>query len=635
MLKAVLRGRKCFVQVPSSTTSCLGPWKLLHSSSCLFKSTLEEVKEKERSITPKAKKAKLKMDPFVKNLFYGVIDPNIFAYPELDQGSLNIALEMKEEIEKCMRADSSLSNSEEKISSGTLSKLKELGLFKLNIPQQYGGLESTCTEIILLSEALSKNPSLFHTLNVHLHYISNLFTMYANDEQKERYLPALASGDLHIGFAAWEKNAGIDLSNMETTVSFRGDSFVLNGTKHWVCNGGIADKFVVFAKELEGGKQSVSCFLVDKNSDGITAKSMDTLGLQGFNAWELEFKKTVIPKENLIGASGQGLSILTSLLNGKFTLAGANIGLLRDLIDQTALHAIKRETFGKPLIEHDIVKQHLAEASARLYALESITYMTADLYDNIEDPDLTVEAAIVKVYSCETTMWIVQKCLSILGSNSYLKDHPYELILRDVLFTPLVDSSADALRMTIALLCLQHVGHSYQDIVLKRRNPLHHPTDSLKALWDRAFQSEEKVAGFKGVIYENVHPTLEISAALIEKSILRMFRIIEDVLVTWGSEIDHRQMLHARIADCAIDLYVATAVIARASRSMSIGLRNCDTDRVLSNAISLEVFERVKLNLESIMNSPYSNTDASYSEMAKFIVHEKKYPFAHPLTRNY
>lgn len=573
MLRVVLQGRHCLH--PASFTSArplVVSLKFLHTSYACHTSALEEMKEKERAIRPEPLPPKMKMEPFVKNLFRGKIDPHIFAFPELDQGALEIVDDMKLEMEKFLNAENiSTFSPGPRISSEFIEKLKQVGIFKANIPKQYGGLELSCTEMIALAEVYAKDLSLFHTLNTHVHYISSLFSNFASEELKEKFLPSLASGDLQIGFALWEENAGVDVSKLNCTADFFGSSFILTGKKKWVCNGGIADKFIVFAAEeknpIGGVPDVVTCFLVDKHAEGVSARSMDTLGVNGYNAWEVTFDKTVVPMENIIGVQGEGLSILRSLINGKLTLTGAYAGLLRDLLNATVHHAINKETFGKPLIEYHIVQQHLAEAATRIYALESISFMTADLYDNVEDPDIEVETAIVKLHSSETLLFVLQKCMAVLGSDAYLKDKPYERILRDALFSPMVESSADSLRMTIALHCLSHVGKNFQEHVIERRNPLFYPAKALKYMYTKQMKFFDIDPDYKAVVHEHCHPSLETPAELLEKAVILLGRCTEETLVRWGKDIDDQQMNLARLADIAVDLYVSAAVLARSSRA--------------------------------------------------------------------
>ncbi|XP_034248809.1 complex I assembly factor ACAD9, mitochondrial-like [Thrips palmi] len=636
MLRLFSQGR----HVSSSANLICVSQRLLHRSSPYLSSALEEVKQRERSLQPEPRRAKMKMSPYVKNLFRGLVDPFVFGYLELDQGSLNIAEDMKSEIHKFLESeDLSVLNSGGRISDETIAKLKELGVFKLNIAQQYGGLELTCAEMLKLCEEFSKVPSLFQTLSTHFQYISPLFSNFASHEQKEKYLPALASGDLHIGFALWEEGAGVDVSSIQCRAEFLGDNYILSGTKQWVCNAGIADKYVVFASDGDASNigtpnAKVTCFIVDKNAEGISAKSMETLGMNGYSAWEVTFDKTVVSKDNLIGLPGEGLKILKTLLYGKFSLAGANIGLLRDLLNTTLHHSIKKETFGKPLVANDIVQQHLAEAAARLYALESITYMTADFYDNIEDPDIEAEVGIVKIYSSESMKYIAERCLKILGSDCYLTNKPYERVLRDMLFTPLVDTSVDTLRMTVALLGLKHAGSSFQEEVLHNRNPLLHPKKVMRGLF-KSYVSWDREPDIDHLIFENVHPTLVNSADTLEKAIFDFGKITEETLVKWGAELDSRQMNLARLADVATNLYVCTAVLARTSRAISIGLRSCDIDGFMATSLVAEITQSIADLKDALQSSPYGNNDANYTNITKAMIHEKKFTAAHPLSRNY
>ncbi|XP_026277048.1 complex I assembly factor ACAD9, mitochondrial [Frankliniella occidentalis] len=637
MLRAIFYNGQHIRQVLSARDLMISK-RLLHlSSCCMNKTTLEVVREKVRTVAPESRKPKVKMPPYVKNLFKGKIDPHIFGYGELDQGALDVVQEMSQELEKFMNAQKFIlfDQNQPQITSEVISKLKETGIFKVNIPKEYGGLELSCTEILFLCEVLSRDPSLFQTLNVHIHYISSLLTNFASSEQKAKYLPSVASGDLQIGFALWEENAGVDVSCLDCSADFLGDQYVLNGSKRWVCNGGIADKFIVFASEVKGPSKgsadTITCFLVDKHADGITAKKMDTLGMNEYNAWEISFENTTVPKENVIGDAGHGINMIRSLLHGKFTLAGAHVGLLRDLLNKTVHHAINRTSFGKPLIKNDIVKQHLAEAATRLYALESVTYMTADLYDNIEDPDIEVETAIVKLYSAETVPFIVKKCLTILGSDSYIKDKPYEKILRDTLFHPLVENSVDTLRMTIAMLCLQHAGNFMQESVYQKRNPLFYPAKAIKDYFTMVPEEE----GFTDIVYEHVHPSLENGAKDLERAILKCRRVTEVAFARWGKQIEEKQMNLARLADLAVDMYITTAALSRSSRALSIGTRFSDVDGSISSTLVWDTYKRMCQTLQEIEESPYGNNDANYWVIADTVLHERKYYSEHPLARTY
>ncbi|KAK3911996.1 Complex I assembly factor ACAD9, mitochondrial [Frankliniella fusca] len=637
MLRTVLYNGCLIRHLPPARDSTIFK-RLSHISPlCMGKSTLEVVRERPRSVAPEPRKEKDKMPPYVKNLFKSKIDPNIFGYGELDLGALQVVQEMGEALERFMNEEKFILFEETppQITSEVISKLKETGIFKVNIPKEYGGLELPLTEILYLAEVLSKDPSLFETVNVHIHYISNLLTMFASNEQKAKYLPSVASGDLQFGFALWEENAGVDVSSLDCSADFLGDSYVLNGSKRWVLNGGIADKFIVFASEAKGvskgSADTITCFLVDKHAEGVQSKSMDTLGLNGFNFWEISFNNTRVPVENVIGDAGQGISILRSLLHGKFSLAGARTGLLRALLNKTIHHAINRTSFGKPLINNEIVKHHLAEAAACLYGLESIAYMTADLYDNIEDPDIGVETAIVKLYSAQTASLVVQKCNTVLGSDAYLRDKPYEKIMRDVLYYPMVETSADALRITIAMLCLQHVGNFMQETVYQRRNPLFYPAKAVKEYFSFIYEEE----GFTEIVYEHVHPSLEVGAKNLERAILRCGKTTEMALSRWGKEIEQRQINLARLADIAVDLYVSTASLARSSRALSIGTRFCDIDGKIATTLANATYCRMCQAFEEVEKSPYSNNDASYAQIADTILHERKYYSQHPLARTY
>ncbi|KAG8236345.1 hypothetical protein J437_LFUL010479, partial [Ladona fulva] len=219
-----------------------------------------------------------------------------------------------------------------------------------------------------------------------------------NKAQKEKYLPRLATGEWVAAFCLTESGSGSDAASIKSkaTLSADGKTWHLNGSKIWISNGGIANLFTVFAKaevtDIAGNKtDKVTAFLVERDFGGVTnGKPEDKLGIRGSNTVEVNFDNTPIPSENILGEVGDGFKIAMNVLNsGRFSV-------LKKLMNMTAEHAISRKQFGSPLKDFGLIQEKFAKIACLIYAMESTAYLTAGMMDLYEDPDIAVEAAIVK-----------------------------------------------------------------------------------------------------------------------------------------------------------------------------------------------------------------------------------------------
>ncbi|KAL5013274.1 hypothetical protein ScPMuIL_007544 [Solemya velum] len=310
--------------------------------------------------------------PFVKNLFLGKFEKELLVYPELkDNHQLEELNHMVQTIEKFFAdVDSAAIDKESNIPKEVLQKLKELGLFGQQIPIEYGGLGLNATQYARLAEVTSVDSSIAVTLAAHQAIGLKGILIAGNEEQKQSYLPKLASGEHVAAFCLTEPSSGSDVASIQTkaTLSPDGQTYHLTGTKIWISNGGIADVFTVFAKtevEVDGEKQDrITSFIVERGFGGVTSGNPeDKLGIRGSNTCEVHFDNTPVPIENVLGTAGDGFKIAMNILNsGRFSMGSAGAGNIKKLIGMTAEHAVTRSQFGHKLSEFGLIqREHVQE----------------------------------------------------------------------------------------------------------------------------------------------------------------------------------------------------------------------------------------------------------------------------------
>lgn len=585
-------------------------------------------------------------EPFAKNLFLGRFDKAVLTYPELLKEELEDLNQMVQPIEKFFNEglDSTSIDVNAKISDETLQQLKDLGLFGQQIPEEYGGLGLNATKYARLAEITALDGSIAVTLAAHQAIGLKGILIAGNEAQKQKYLPKLATGEHVAAFCLTEPSSGSDAASIQTraTLSEDGKTFYLNGGKIWISNGGIADIFTVFAKTevvTDDGekKDKVTAFIVERAFGGVTnGKPEDKLGIRGSNTCEVHFDNTPIPIENVIGEVGGGFKIAMNILNsGRFSMGSSGAGILKKLIGMTAEHAMTRKQFGRHLSEFGLIQEKFAKMAITTYAMESMAYLTAGIIDQYEEPDLSVEAAMVKVFSSEGCWTCVNECLQILGGLGYMKDYPYERYLRDGRILMIFEGTNEILRMFIALTGMQFAGKELKSIVKKLRDPLNNPGLVFKYLMRRRkIKLRESVKLTLG-LHENVHPSLKEEACLLEKNVFHLQMIVEDMLSKYGNKVVEEQLDLKRVADIAIDLYGMTSCIARSSRAYCIGLKNADHEITLTKAFCLEANRRIFLNVKDISDGEGVNNDLNLKAIASTIFKHKSYAAEHPLQRNW
>ncbi|CAN8018618.1 unnamed protein product [Ixodes persulcatus] len=589
---------------------------------------------------------KVKKEPFVKNLFVGKFDKSMLVYPEvLNNERLKELESMADAVRKYFdeNVDTPKIDREKQIPPEVLEGFKSLGLFGLQVPSDYGGLDLTATEYARICEVTGRDGSIGVTLAAHNSIGLKGILLCGNEEQKAKYLPKLATGEHIAAFCLTEPSSGSDAASIQMTATLSSDKkfYHLNGSKIYISNGGIADVMTVFAKVKvdmpDRTKEGVvTAFIVERGFGGVTSgPPEDKLGIRGSNTTSVFFDNTPVPVENVLLRVGDGFKIAMNILNnGRFGMGAAIAGGLRDLISLTADYAVNRVQFEKPLSEFHMIKDKVSKMTAQLYAIESMVYVSSAILDVVEEPDCALECAIVKVFSSEAALNVVSECLQIHGGSGFMRSLPLEQYYRDMRILSIFEGTNEILRLFIALMGIQHTGRAIGDLVKKLRNPMAHPFLVLQKVWEnRRDVADKPIMDLN--LYTSLHPSLKAEADTLEYCVKRLKFCVEVCLERFGREIVEYQMVVSNLADMVIDIYAMSCVLARASRSYCIGLRNADHELDIAAAFCHDAKRRIKLKEDEINDEVVGMVNTRKRDVADRVFKEKMYAAVHPLTKNY
>jgi acyl-CoA dehydrogenase len=333
-----------------------------------------------------------------------------------------------------------------------IDQMKEMGLLGIMTPEEYGGMGMTNVGSCVIQEELAR-ANLCYCL-----YISGnigIGTMgilhFGNEEQKKKYLPAMASGELMSCFALTEPNAGSDASAIEAKAEKKGDKYVINGLKHFITRGDISDVFTVVAVTDKSKKRKgISAFIVEKDSPGFSiGKIQDSMGSDICRQCELVFEDCEVPAENLLGEEGQGFEIAMRVLEeGRLSQGARCVGIARRLIELCSEHAQVRVQFGRTISEFQAIQWMLADMATELYAMKGMVYDAAWRLDQGERN--RTRAGMVKLFCTEAIGRIADRAVQVLGGTGYVQEGPVEAIYREVRGMRIYEGTSEIQRHIIA-----------------------------------------------------------------------------------------------------------------------------------------------------------------------------------------
>lgn len=365
-------------------------------------------------------------------------------------------LEMKESIrdfvENTVEPVADQIEREDKIPERILEMSKEMGLFGLSILEEYGGLGIGMVGKCAIYEELGRTSNGYTTvIGAHTGIGTVGIVELGSEEQKRKYLPKMATGELIGAFALTEPNAGSNASALKTSAVKRGDKYILNGSKHYITNGPIADVFTVMAvTDPKKGAKGITSFIVEKDFPGfVVGKKEEKMGLRGSYSSEIFFEDCEVPIDNVLGEEGMGyVNALKILANGRAGLAARNLGSSQKLLELSIKYAHEREQFGKPIFEQQIIQHYLAEMALQIETLRTFTYRVAWMVD--QNMKIIKEAAMAKLLGSEVYNKVADLAVQIHGGIGYIKDYPIERYYRDARITKIYEGTSEIQRNIIA-----------------------------------------------------------------------------------------------------------------------------------------------------------------------------------------
>lgn len=341
---------------------------------------------------------------------------------------------------------------EDLIPDKVVAKMADLGLFGLAIPSEYGGIGMSVLGQCVAMEELSRTNACFRTRIGTNNGIGSMGIVIAGTEaQRRKFLPKLATGEMIGAFALTEPNAGSDASAIRTTAVRKGDKYILNGMKHFITNGDIADVSTVMAITDKGsGVKGISAFLVEKGFKGFSVGTIERkMGFRGSHTCELGFDDCEVPAESLLGREGEGFKIAMKILDkGRLTMGASALGSLEKLIDLSREYAAMRVTFGEPIINRQAIQWMLVNMAIDAYAVRNAVYNAAWKMDRGDR--VTKEAAMVKVLATEAAWRASDSAVQIHGGMGYMKGMAVERFYRDLRLLRIYEGTSEILRMIIA-----------------------------------------------------------------------------------------------------------------------------------------------------------------------------------------
>ena len=335
-----------------------------------------------------------------------------------------------------------------------IDKMKDLGLFGITIPEEYGGLGLDYTTFASVFEELSKGfMSISGAIGTH-HILAYMLTHYGTEEQKRRFLPDLASGKKRGGLALTEPGGGTDVANLQTTADKDGEEYVINGTKMFITNGRYGDAFCLLARtdrSADPKHRGISAFVVEKGDPGFrVGRDLDKMGYRGLDTCELIFDNVRIPTENLIGdQEGRGFSqVMSGLETGRINVAARAVGVAQAALDASMRYSQQRRTFGVPISQHQAIQLKLADMATKIQAARLLTYDAAAKKDRGERVDL--EAGMAKLFASEICQEITLEAVRIHGGYGYIKESPVERYYRDAPLMIIGEGTNEVMKLLIA-----------------------------------------------------------------------------------------------------------------------------------------------------------------------------------------
>jgi alkylation response protein AidB-like acyl-CoA dehydrogenase len=527
-----------------------------------------------------------------------------------------------------------------------MERAAELGLLSASLPEEYGGMAVDFNTETVLSEELGKSQSFSVALAAHTGIGTLPILYYGTEEQKQKYLPGLGTGEIKASYCLTEPDSGSDALSAKTKAILDGDEWVLNGVKMWITNAGFADLFTVFA-QVDGDK--FTGFLVEKGTPGLTLGDEEIkLGIKGSSTRQVFLENVRIPKENLLGEIGKGHKIAFNVLNiGRYKLAAMVMGGSKRSIDIAVKYANERHQFGVPISSFGAIQHKLGEMAIKTYAAESAVFRVSDMIQEkihelmatgLTKPqgklkaaeEYSIECAILKVLGSETLDYVVDETLQIFGGTGYSEEFPVASIYRDSRINRIFEGTNEINRMLAVGQMMKRAMKGELDLMgpaMAIQNELMEIPD-FGDEGDGSALYEEKKA-----VRQSKKAILMAAGAAAQKYMM---------------ELEKQQEVLMNLADMAIDVFAAESAILRTEKLISMKSEaECELQIAMTKCFVNDAMERIyvagkhaitafaeddmlvmmHMGIKRFTKYPLTNTIALRKKVAEKIIAENVYCF--------
>jgi alkylation response protein AidB-like acyl-CoA dehydrogenase len=343
-------------------------------------------------------------------------------------------------------------DNEQRFPAEQIKKLGELGMMGMMVDPKWGGSGMDTISYVLAMEEISKiDASASVVMSVNNSLVCWGLEKHGTEEQKEKYLKPLASGQIHGGFCLSEPEAGSDATSQKTTAIDMGDHYLLNGTKNWITNGRTGSTFLVVAQtDVEKGHKGINCLIVTSDMEGFTVGTKeDKLGIRGSDTHSLMFQDVKVPKENRIGEDGFGFKFAMKVLSGgRIGIAAQALGIASGAYERALQYSKERKAFGTEIMNHQAIQFKLADMATKIEAARLFCLKAAYLKDSGQD--FLEAACMAKLFASETAMWVTTEAVQIHGGYGFVKEYHVERMMRDAKITQIYEGTSEVQRIVIA-----------------------------------------------------------------------------------------------------------------------------------------------------------------------------------------
>lgn len=580
---------------------------------------------------PSSASTSLRLDrSAAKQLFFGdIFEENLFPYPrmrERDREMLGMMLDSIDDFLAAHKDDLKRWDDEGHQPEHFIQGLRDMGLFGLIIPEAHGGLElSNAAYARVLGQTSGHDSSVSLTIGAHSSIGMKGLLLWGNDEQKARYLPKLASGEMIAAFCLTESGAGSDAASIRTKADKQADgSWILNGEKIWITNGGIAGFYTVFAR-TDTGHGKMTAFIVEAGWPGVShGPHENKMGIRSSSTTTVSFVDVKVPADCVLGEEGHGFKVAMSILNnGRTGLGGGAVGGMKKLIALATQQAKDRKQFNRPIAEFGLVREKIAQMAVDCFAAESTVFMVAHYIDSGCD-DYSLEAAMSKVFASDAIQRCAHEALQIAAGNGFMKEYPYEKVTRDSRILSIFEGTNEILRLYVALSGLKDVGASLGELKSAVNSIFNDPIKGFGVLGGYAQRRFSQSTGLGGDrIKRALSPRLQKLAPVYEKYASELARVGDEALRKYGRGIADQQFVLKRIGDIAIDLFVGLCVVSRADSLVQAKDPAADEAQNIAELFTTQARRRMFRNVRGMQK----NEDAQLDRLAASMLDRGSYPW--------